>query len=337
MEMMQEVVFDTIPTFDEVNSIVEGNPNAFINLANVSPGFYLCEIEYLSVFSHNINGLNILFDCDDESELELIWTFHNLAYLRIEFQHQSVQFENYFLSWLINENELQALSLETNPDIYGDGISLLATYLGNSNKKRPVSLFINNEHDNHLIDFNCYPMLRVFEAKNSRKAKGRRLGNRNYKVELSAKGLQQQLMKGKTLKKIDPLELQFVGFFDIKDDDWELKAQSFSFNAYKEIIFMLQGVDESGEFSCEGRCNWNDAENGFYFASKIPIKYNDYTHDDNFCSIKLTSVFISSNGECLVTGEWLQNGYSWKISAALENKKKVARGLELEKEISLQL
>jgi hypothetical protein len=305
MEVVDEKLFSYIPTYEEVACILDSHPNSKINIANTKEPYDLIELEQLRVFGSEINGINLSLDTDD---IEFIYAFSNIEHLRLSFTNTNYQisdFEN-FLFWVSESYSLSNIFLETVPENKYHNIEVLALNFA-LNKKMPVSLFLKNWKGKFAVDYRMdldhLKMLTVSVVK---------------KIELHKLGLQKQMLSTKPVKAIAPAELRYKGEVEVEDNEWELNVTTLMFQSKKEIIFRFEGKDESGTFTCEGRCEWKDLENGFYFVSRVPVNYREFPNgDQDFCSVKIRTITIDANGNCNFSGEWLQNHYTWKIEARL--------------------
>jgi hypothetical protein len=143
---LKEVMFEYVPTTLEVETLLKQTPSAKINIANTKHACYISQIKHLTHYGHCINGINIEIGMCDESELEPLWSFLELDFLRISFASKDVLEHDYkgFLTWLENADKLEALSVETQPIHHENGLHLLSIYFVSS-KQFPVSLFIKNK------------------------------------------------------------------------------------------------------------------------------------------------------------------------------------------------
>lgn len=309
MEAIEDYFFSEIPTYKDVEDILHLSPTAKINLANTKQANSTIELEHLRKFGKSINGINIEIDSGDDEELELLHAFSDLQLLRISFRQEKYKISEYpyFLNWLSDMETLKAISLETFPETESHGLNLLALYFG-LNKCMPVHLFIKNNKRGNLelnydIDFERFNMLKVIAVNN---------------VELSDYGIEKFHRSNNILKNIEPTELNYKGEIEVEDNAWVLKAKRLILYPMKEIVFAFEGSDDSGIFTCEGRCLWRDLEGGFYFASRLPVIYREYPNNvDNYCSIKIRSISIDIKGVCSFKGEWLQNNDCWNIDGDL--------------------
>ncbi|MGS0679991.1 hypothetical protein ACVBIL_02400 [Shewanella sp. 125m-7] len=313
MEVLrEEKLFTYIPTCEEIEEILESAPNTKINIANTKTACFASELDHLICFGEHICGVNITIDVGDEEECEALRAFPNLQYLRLKFASDTFSIDGYgaFLGWLINADELQCISLDALPNDEWEGIDLLVNTFS-LNKKMPVSFFIKNRKKgrlklNYETNFHNIPMLQVFTVR---------------EIELSKQGLQRQAVSTDCIKDIEAIELLYSGEIEIEDNDWQLHAKKLNVRHNEEIVFIFEGRDDAGHFSCEGRCYWKEVEGGFYFAARVPIVYRDYPNDnEDYCSIKISDISISRDGECNLSGEWLQNKYIWKFDGVLRKR-----------------
>lgn len=158
---LKEVMFEYVPTVQEVETLLQQIPDVKINISNTKQAFYISQIKHLTNYGHHINGINIEIDLCDELELEPLWSFLDLDFLRVSFLSENVLEYDFkgFLTWLENADKLEALSLETQTIYHENGLYLLSIYFASS-KQFPVSLFINNTVN--LMVIPELPSLRVF-------------------------------------------------------------------------------------------------------------------------------------------------------------------------------
>ena len=139
-------MFEYVPTTLEVETLLQHTPGAKINIANTKQACDISQIKHLAHYGHCINGINIEIDVCDELELEPLWSFLELDFLRISFASEDVLEDDFkgFLTWLENADKLEALSLESQPMHHEDGLHLLSVYFASS-KQFPVSLFLQSQ------------------------------------------------------------------------------------------------------------------------------------------------------------------------------------------------
>ncbi|CAM3100490.1 hypothetical protein [Moritella viscosa] len=157
----KEIMFEYVPTTQEVETLLQQTPGAKINIANTKHACDISQIKHLTHYGYCINGINIEIDMCDESELEPLWSFLELDFLRISFISKDVLEDDFkgFLTWLENADKLEALSLETQPLHHENGLHLLSIYFASS-KQFPVSLFI--KHKETAMAIPELPSLQVF-------------------------------------------------------------------------------------------------------------------------------------------------------------------------------
>lgn len=147
------------------------------------------------------------------------------------------------------------------------------------------------------------------------------LGNCNIyiapKITINKSSLEEFLKQNKLLLETENSDHLFSGHLEVDSGDWQLDITSLVLDQYKEVIISIEGRDDDGKFKCNGRCNWSDAEGGFYFASRLPVRYLDYKADEECASIKFSKVEINEHGACIVEGVWIQNGEQWGIEGKL--------------------
>ncbi|QUM76761.1 hypothetical protein HWV00_11240 [Moritella sp. 24] len=162
---LKEVMFEYVPSTEEVETLLQRTPGAKINIANTKQACDISQIKHLTHYGHSINGINIEIDLCEESELEPLWSFLELDFLRISFSSDEVLEDDFkgFLTWLENADKLEALSLETQPMHHENGLHLLSIYFASS-KKFPVSLFIKHKIGPRTIP--QLPALQVFHHAN---------------------------------------------------------------------------------------------------------------------------------------------------------------------------
>ncbi|MDX2321188.1 MAG: hypothetical protein QNK26_11405 [Moritella sp.] len=158
---LKEVMFEYVPTTEEVEKLLQLSPNAKINIANTKQAFDISQIKHLTHYGHCINGIHIEIDICDELEIEPLWSFLDLDFLRISFTSDEVLDDDFngFLTWLENADKLEALSLEAQPLHHEDGLHLLSIYFAAS-KQFPVSLFVKNNVNTAAVP--SLPALQVF-------------------------------------------------------------------------------------------------------------------------------------------------------------------------------
>ena len=158
---LKEVMFEYVPTVQEVEMLLKQTPSAKINIANTKHACDISQIKHLTHYGHSINGINIEIDVCDELELAPLWSFLELDFLRISFVSKDVLEDDFkgFLTWLENADKLEALSLETQPLHHENGLHLLSIYFVSS-KQFPVSLFIKHKVTTMAIP--QLPSLQVF-------------------------------------------------------------------------------------------------------------------------------------------------------------------------------
>lgn len=162
----KEVMFEYVPTTQEVETLLQQTPNAKINIANTKLASDISQISHLSHYGHCINGIHIEIDMCDESEIEPLWSFLELDFLRISFTSDDVLEADFnsFLTWLENADKLEALALEKQPMHQDDGLQLLSIYFAGA-KRFPVSLFVKNNVDTAAIP--PLPALQVLNHANA--------------------------------------------------------------------------------------------------------------------------------------------------------------------------
>ena len=162
----REVMFEYVPTTEEVETLLKQTPNAKINIANTKQASDISQISHLSHYGHCISGINIEVDICDASEIEPLWSFLELDFLRISFTSDEVLEDDFngFLTWLENADKLEALALEAQPLHQDDGLQLLSIYFAAS-KQFPVSLFVKNNVDTAAMP--SLPALQVLNHANA--------------------------------------------------------------------------------------------------------------------------------------------------------------------------
>ncbi|GIC79703.1 hypothetical protein [Moritella sp. F3] len=162
---LKEVMFEYVPTTQEVETLLQQTPNAKINIANMKQACDISQISHLSHYGYCINGIHIEVDICDASEIEPLWSFLELDFLRISFTSDEVLEDDFngFLTWLENADKLEALALETQPLHQDDGLQLLSIYFAAS-KQFPVSLFVKNNVDTAAMP--SLPALQVLSYAN---------------------------------------------------------------------------------------------------------------------------------------------------------------------------
>ncbi|MCJ8351567.1 hypothetical protein [Moritella sp.] len=161
----KEVIFEYVPTAQEVETLLLHTPDAKINIANTKQACDISQIKHLTHYGHCINGINIEIDLCDESEIEPLWSFLELDFLRISFASDEVLEDDFkgFLTWLENADKLEALSVEMQPLHQEDGLQLLSIYFASS-KQFPVSLFLKTNAS--AVTIPSLPSLQVFHHVN---------------------------------------------------------------------------------------------------------------------------------------------------------------------------
>jgi len=161
----KEVMFEYVPSTQEVEILLQQTPDAKINIANTKQACDISQIKHLMHYGHCINGINIEIYLCDESEIEPLWSFLELDFLRISFASDEVLEDDFkgFLTWLENADKLEALSVETQPLHQEDGLQLLSIYFASS-KQFPVSLFL--ETNASTVTIPSLPALQVFNHGN---------------------------------------------------------------------------------------------------------------------------------------------------------------------------
>ena len=162
---IKEVMFEYVPTALEVETLLQHTPDAKINIANTKQACDISQIKHLTHYGHCINGINIEIDLCEESEIEPLWSFLELDFLRISFASDEVLEDDFkgFLTWLENADKLEALSVEMQPLHQEDGLQLLSIYFASS-KQFPVSLFLKTNASTVTIP--SLPSLQVFHHVN---------------------------------------------------------------------------------------------------------------------------------------------------------------------------
>ncbi|MDP2486904.1 hypothetical protein [Pseudoalteromonas marina] len=311
----------------ELNHLPEGNtnieklleqyPTSYFNLANTTKPLMACELSDIADFGDKIKGLNILLDTADDYDSENLWPFTDLEYLKLSFTENDVCIENFsnFQNWLMNITSLKVVyfpEVEESTEFTSFIIHSLST-----NKPYPLIVIYKakrkpHKHSNDNTDSVYVPGNRKIYQVSKRK-----------EVELTQESVQEIIEEQKLKSPVPHKELTFSGFLEIDSGDWQLDIKSLVIDQYNEVIISVEGKDDDGMFKCSGRCNWNDAEGGFYFASRLPVEYFDYGPDADYASIKLNVVEINELGECIVKGAWVQNSEQWLLEGTLfKNKSK---------------
>ncbi|MBB1504804.1 hypothetical protein H5203_04830 [Pseudoalteromonas sp. SG41-1] len=298
----------------KIEALIEKYPLSFFNLANSKKPVMPCELSELAYLGDKIKGLNIILDNAEQYESKDLWPFIGLDYLQLSFSDTDVFFEDFgnLQNWLLNLDNLKAIYF---PQIHeGSELTNLIIHSLSANKS--------------------YPLIVIYKAKKGKRVKQRNKeptqiqapGNRKIyranKVELTPEGIKKIIAKDKKLSSAPAKELFFSGPLEVEDGEWLLDADGLFFEESEEIIVSLSGTDSLGNFNCSCRCYWQPDEGGFYFASRVPIKYTNYTTDSDFyMSIKFSEVKITNSGICYLKGVWLQSNEQWIIEGELSKNK----------------
>ncbi|MCF2918394.1 MULTISPECIES: hypothetical protein [unclassified Pseudoalteromonas] len=137
------------------------------------------------------------------------------------------------------------------------------------------------------------------------------------KMDINQGRLEKFLEQNVPITNISTKDFQFSGYLEVENGEWQLDVNSLVLVQYEEVIFSFEGKDDDGKFKCSGRSIWNNAEGGFYFASKLPVRYLDFNDDEEYASIKFNKVEIDDFGDCIVRGVWIQNREEWIIEGKL--------------------
>jgi len=161
----KEVMFEYVPTTQEVETLLQQTPDAKINIANTKQACDISQIKHLTHYGHCINGIHIEVALCEESEIAPLWSFLELDFLRISFASDEVLEDDFkgFLTWLENADKLEILSVEAQPLHLEDGLQLLSIYFASS-KQFPVSLFLKTNASTATIP--SLPSLQVFNHVN---------------------------------------------------------------------------------------------------------------------------------------------------------------------------
>ena len=302
--------FDALGDFEE---LVEKNPDFYFNLANTAQPFSPVELSEVCCYGDKFKGLNLALDCFDREEIEELWAFTKIEYLRLSFTDCDIESQEFssFQSWLLQLSDLKAVVISNLPT-----------------DKKLINYIVQS-----LSVHKPYPLTVIYDSKIKRKKTRKGLdnnilpisesGNANIyqaaKVILTEEGIRNVIQNGKRLRCTSSKELQYAGHLEVETGDWTLNVISLYFDEFKEIVVTLEGFDEDGKFSCMCRCEWHDVEGGFYFASRIPINYAEYKADSEVISLKFNRVRIDSSGHCDIEGFWLQGGEEWAIDGKLTN------------------
>jgi|GEM_PF-2243482 len=331
--MINEIFMDRVPGFDDENIIdrLESDEPIFLNLVDTEYAYSPTELEHLSSYGEQISGLSIGIDCCDEEELSPLWAFHRIKHLRIHFSDTPIGPRDfgYLLSLLSNFNSLTVLILETLPFGGEDYLSNLASTI-TIPKSQPITLALEKPRGPIRGKKVSHPQipelsrLQVLYFKRRRGSLGRVL-SLNSILE----------SKHKT-QKFEAKEMQYSGSLIVEDNEWDLEVKSINIDPLNEVVVSFEGVDEDGDFSCAGRCLWNDKEGGFFFGRWLPIHYRDYTGEPDKASVRFSEFSFSPDGSCMLSGEWMQNGGNWKIEGKLDRVRLLEQVESLKKSLSAE-
>lgn len=312
---MSEILLNKIPPEEKIESLLKGNPNIKINLANTEEPFFLGEFEYLEYYSENINGLNIELDTCDQYEIQELWRFIDLKYLKLTFPKYIIsegEYE-YLPSWLMNAKNLKGLfflSLPNDNDLF---IDVLFTSFS-LDKNFPVYLFIKEEKKRKKVksatssfpDIPPVSLLNVFSCPDA---------------EMSDRGIKNAIQQYEKIQSVDPKEVQYYGNLAVESNFLQLSVSSLNVDIYKEVVIRFEGKKGADKFFCGCRCKWNDAEHGFYFASHNTLEFQQRKTKRSFFSLKINNLTITENGDCEIYAEWLENSNNYKVEGTLEKQK----------------
>jgi len=295
---------------EDFEELAENSPDIYFSLANTKQPVSPEELSSSSSYGDRFKGLNLEMDCCDSLEVEELWAFTNIEYLKLNFTDCSINERDFssFQNWLLELTELKAVVLSTPPK---------------DNEYTKIimeSLSVNKP----------YPLTVIYQTrvlgKKSRSNAGNdnlyiHAGNANIyqatKVTLDPKGIKDIIQNAKKLSTTQAKELHYSGHLEVEGGEWVIDVKSLYVDEFKELVISLEGSDEDGRFSSMCRLNWLEEEGGFYFASRVPIDYVNYRPDSETISIKIKTLMIGSMGECHIQGSWLQVGEEWAIDGEL--------------------
>lgn len=299
----------------EFEELVEQSPDVYFNLANTKQPL---ETEKLSIFKHFNNqliGLNILLDSCDSLEMGYFQSFTKLEYLRLSFTGCSIDDAGFscLQGWLLELTDLKAIVISSSPK----NKELIEDIVQSLSVLKPFPLTVIYQ-------------IKAVGKKSRRNAEDNSLpipaiGNANIyqapNVMLNSDGIRDIVENGKLLKSNSVINNRFRGHLEISTGDWTLDVTSLYVEQFKDVVVAFEGFDNDRKFSCMCRCNWHDAEGGYYFASRVPINYGDYNGDSELLTLKLKRVNINAQGLCEVEGIWKQTfnkqGNEWELAGAL--------------------
>ena len=306
-----EMLLSTYPSTEELESLISEDETLQLNLANCPQP--IDDLDILRSFAEHISGLYIELDTLDQYDLEPLYCFRNLQYLRIKLVSGEVDSQDLdaWYGWCANVSDsLDAVAV--NIPIWHQEVFYLWLHGLVACRKSPLTLVLQSGKRKKRVkestEFPADPLLQVvFKSR----------------IELSREGMNSIDEKDKQTH-IDPRKLQYTGPVDVVLDDdeepWILDVNQISIDLNNVIVFEMSGIDDAGKFLCEGRAEWNCAENGFYFSARRPLDYQRYSKEANagdYVSVKFFAPGFDSNGNCHLSGLWMQNGYEWRFRGLL--------------------
>lgn len=142
---IQELV--SLPTerkaIEEFDELAENSPDIYFSLANTKQPFMPGELSSNCHYGDRFKGLNIQLDCCDSLEIEDLWAFTKIEYLRLNFTDCSIDDEAFSCleSWLKNLDELKAIVISNSPKDKGLIKSIVTTL--SFDKPYPLTVIYN--------------------------------------------------------------------------------------------------------------------------------------------------------------------------------------------------
>lgn len=321
-----EIHFDDLPSEEEIENILGNDSETIINLANTKQSYSSSELNYLSCYADNINGLNINIDTGDKYDIKDLWSFINISYLRLDLQtYETILDDGDFLSWLLEADNLEAVSIEKLPS--DETLHIISSYIS-LDKKFPVYLFITrknrrrisrNRKNSPSLYIPPVGLLRAFFVE---------------KIFLNKEKIDEESKNNKNIiNKTDHSQFHYYGDVDVAQQKIYLYVESLNIKLHEEIVVTFEGRNINGKFHLEARCLWRNDEGGFYFSSKNIINYKDPYIKEDLCSIKIIDVIINKDGELKFSGIWLTHEENIQINANLKREKSRRLYEELKKEL----
>jgi hypothetical protein len=294
----------------QIEELLTQHPSCHFNFANIKKPFTPLELTEMSNIGYLIKGLNIELDCCDSIEIEELYPFTEIEFLRLNFTNCQLFIEDLssFQYWLMELTNLKVIILK-----YGQKDNDFFEAVINSLSRGRTS-----------------PLTVIFELQ-KRKGPKKIEPTFNFtsissdkcnlftapKMDINQGRLEKFLEQNVPITNISTKDFQFSGYLEVENGEWQLDVNSLVLVQYEEVIFSFEGKDDDGKFKCSGRSIWNNAEGGFYFASKLPVRYLDFNDDEEYASIKFNKVEIDDFGDCIVRGVWIQNREEWIIEGKL--------------------